>query len=119
MEVNEKKEIANVPKVNILQINLNRSGVAQDLAIQTARERGVDVIIVSEQNRGIPDAMWHEDQRGDAAVYVCNKEFYRVKKLISGKGYVGVSIGQLGIFSCYFSPNAPSAAVELDIAALE
>ena len=39
--------------------------------------------------------------------------------MISGNGYVGVALGQLAIFSCYFSPNVADALVELDLAALE
>ena len=39
--------------------------------------------------------------------------------MISGNGYVGVALGQLAIFSCYFSPNVTDVLVALDLAALE
>ena len=39
--------------------------------------------------------------------------------MISGNGYVGVALGQLAVFSCYFSSNVADALVELDLAALE
>ena len=62
--------------------------------------------------------MWFQDTRGDAALYVCEDELYDAKELSPGNGYVGVAIGQLAIYSCYFSPNAPDALVELDMARL-
>ena len=89
----------------MLQINLNRSREAQDLAILTAREREVDILVISEQNRDLHDAMWFKDKRGDAAIYVCKDEHYRAREVISGNGYVGVALGQLTIFSCYFASN--------------
>ena len=103
----------------MLQINLNRSREAQDLAIQTAREREVATFIISEQNRDLRDAMWFMDKRGDAAIYVCKDDHYRAREMISGNGYVDVAVGQLAIFSCYFSPNVADALVEVDLAALE
>ena len=39
--------------------------------------------------------------------------------MISGNGYVGMALGQLAIFSCYFFPNVADALVELDLDALE
>ena len=103
----------------MLQINLNRSREAQDLTIQTAREREVDILVISEQNRDLHDAMWFNGKRGDAAIYVCKDEHYRAREVRSGNGYVGVALGQLAIFSCYFSPNVADALAELDLAALE
>ena len=111
--------MANFPSVNMLQINLNRSQDAQDLAIQTAREREVGILVISEQNRDLYDVIWFKDKRGDAAIYVCKDEYYRAREVISGNGYVGVALGQLAIFSCYFSPNVADALVEMDLAALE
>ena len=52
--------------------------------------------------------------RDDAAIYVCKDEYCRAREVISGNGYLGVALGQLAIFSCYFSP-----LVELDLDALE
>ena len=60
-----------------------------------------------------------KDKRGDAAIYVCKDEYYNARKLISGNGYVGVALGQLAIFSFYYSPTVAHVLVELDLAALE
>ena len=110
--------IAKIPSIGILQINLRRSRSAHDLAIKTTRDRGAGIIIISEQGRGAHDAMWFQDKRGAAALYVCEDELYNAKELSTGNSYVGVAIGQLAIYSCYFSPNAPDALVELDMARL-
>ena len=40
-------------------------------------------------------------------------------EVISGNGYVGVALGQLAIFSYYFSPNVADVLVELDLDSLE
>ena len=103
----------------MLQINLNRSREAHDLAIQTAREREVGILVISEQNRDLYDAMWFKDKRDDAVIYVCKDKYYRAREVISGNGYVGTALGQLAIFSCYFSLNVADALVELDLDALE
>ena len=60
--------------------------------------------------------MWFQDKRGDAALYVCEDELYDAKELSTGNGYVGVAIGQLATYSCYFSPNALDTLMELDMA---
>ena len=110
--------MAKIPNIGILQINLRRSRSAHDLAIKTARDRGAGIIIISEQDRGAHNAMWFQDKRGNAALYVCEDELYDAKELSTGNGYVGVVIGQLAIYSCYFSPNVPDVLVELDMARL-
>ena len=111
--------MANFPSLNMLQINLNRSREAQDLAIQIAKERQVGILVISEQNRDLHDARWFKYKRGDAAIYVCKDEHYRAREVTAGNGYVGVALGQVAIFSCYFSPYVAEALVELDLAALE
>ena len=63
--------------------------------------------------------MWFKDNRGDAAINVCKDKHYRAREVIYGNGYVGVALGQLAIFSCYFSPNVADALIELDLDALE
>ena len=95
--------MANFSSVNMLQINLKRSQDAQDLAIQTVREKEVGILVISEQNRDLHDAMWFKDKRGYAAIYVCKDEYYRAREVISGNGYVGVALGQLAIQLLFLS----------------
>ena len=105
--------------MNILQNNLNLSQEAQDLAIQTAREREVCIIVISKQNRDLYDTMWFKVKRGNAAIYVCKNRHYRAREVISRDGYVGVALGQLAIFSDYIPTNVADVLVELDLAELE
>ena len=79
--ISAKREMSNFPSVNMLQINLNRSRKAQDLAIQTSREREVGILDILTQNRDLHDAMWFKDARGNAAIYVCKGEHYRARKV--------------------------------------
>ena len=87
--------MAKIPSIGLLKINLRRSRSVHVLAIKTARDRGAGIIIISELDRGAHDAMWFQDKRGDAALYVCEDELYDAKELSTGNGYVGVTIGQL------------------------
>ena len=93
--------MANFPSVNMLQINLNQSREIQDLAIQTAREREVGILVISEQNRDLYDAMWYKDKRDDAVIDVCKEEHYTAREVISGNGYADVALGRLTIFSIF------------------
>ena len=63
--------------------------------------------------------MWFKDKRDDAAIYVYKDEYYRVREVIFGNGYVGIALGQLAIFSCYFSLNVADVLVELDLVTLK
>lgn len=54
--------------MNILQINLNRSGRAQDLMIQYRHEGKIEIVLVSEPS-GVPRGNWLGDTRGLAAVH--------------------------------------------------
>ena len=52
----------------ILQINLGRGRLAQDLMIQNACLLGVDLVVISEPYRMLPE--WIGDATGDAAIWV-------------------------------------------------
>ena len=69
-----------------------------------------NVLVVLEQNRDHRAVMWFKDKRGDAAIYICTDEHYRATE---------GPLGQLAIFSYYFSPNVADVLVELDLATLE
>lgn len=93
--------------MNILEIKLNRSKVVQDLAVQTARNRGSGIVLASEQNQNLPDAMRFQDKKEDVIICAWRKEHHDARKLVSGNGFVGIAIKELAIYSCYFSPDAP------------
>lgn len=89
-----------------LQINLRRSGPARSLLSQAAREKGVDILLISEQPRGPPD-----DERrmssNDLGAQIVLAEMARLSmsREFSGRGYVGVSVGDLLLVSCYLPPS--------------
>ena len=109
--------MANSLSVNMLQINVNWSREVPHFSTQLTRE--VEILLISEQNRDLHDAMWFKGNRGDAAIYVYKNKHYRTREVISSNGYVDVVLGQLAIFSCYFSSNVAEVVGELDPAALE
>ena len=52
----------------ILQINLNRCKLAQNLMVHNAFLLGVDLVVISEPYRMLPE--WIGDATGDTAIWV-------------------------------------------------
>ena len=46
-------------KVKFLQLNLGRGKEAQNLLMQTARERKADVLLISEQHKWSENSAWY------------------------------------------------------------
>ncbi|KAK9711620.1 hypothetical protein QE152_g25370 [Popillia japonica] len=75
----------------ILQTNLGRGRAPHDLAYATAKEKRVDMMLVSEPNKKIAkEKEWITDEREDVAVLVLNKKL-PVIRTKTGKGFVGIS----------------------------
>lgn len=91
-----------------LQANLNRAHDAHNLLLHTAREKEVDVLLVSEPNRKVCN---EHGRKPDAAIYVMDNKL-RVEAAPKGQKFPGVRI-----YSCYFSPNrgAPKYQHQLDL----
>ncbi|XP_015609342.1 uncharacterized protein LOC107274591, partial [Cephus cinctus] len=84
-----------------------RCRAAQDLVLQTAREEGADVLLLSEHNRsGGPDK-WSENETASAAIVVLNSEV-PTRPGGCGEGFVWRWIDNIRAYSCYFSPNVDS-----------
>lgn len=105
--------------VKILQINLNHSKVAQDLAVQRAMEDGANVILVSEPYKISAHDCWFFDENGLAAIYrnplICKES----ARLIDRKPrFVAVKVGITCFYSCYISPNRSIEDFDLFLQAL-
>lgn len=87
--------------MKLLQINLNRSGRAQDLMLQYMYENKIQLALVSEPNR-IPRGNWLGDAIGLAVHWGIGETCALVRR---GKRYVVIEIGEYIIISTYCSPN--------------
>lgn len=99
--------------VSFLQINLGGGSAAQSLMLQTAAENNIDVVIASEfYKHGRVHEQWHRDTSDRAAVAVLTANI-PVDDLGAGNnGFVWVAIGDMRIYSCYWSPNISPADFE-------
>ena len=61
-------------EVKFLQLILGRGKDAQDLLIQTARERGVDVLLIREQYKWSENSAWYKDASRKAGIHICSPD---------------------------------------------
>jgi len=93
--------------INIIQINVDGGRNAQDLLMATANDRGADVIIISEPYRSrSEEEEWFPDITNKAAVVIANSTT-RVREVGPRKnaGFRWVTLDEVTIYSCYWSPN--------------
>ncbi|XP_078051392.1 uncharacterized protein LOC144477538 [Augochlora pura] len=95
-------------EMTILQINLHRCKMAQDLMTQYATEKDYNIVVISELY--CIHSTWYGDLNQDAAIWITpatTKKVKNVQIVFRGKGVVAIAIDDLKIFSCYISPNIP------------
>lgn len=90
--------------MKLLQINLNRSGRAQDLMYQYMHENKTGIALVSELTR-IPGGNWIRDATGLVAIHWGTDESYACALIGRGRGYVAVESKGIIFVSMYCSPN--------------
>lgn len=95
--------------MQILQINLNKSGKAQDLMLQYMRENKIGVALISEPNR-IPGGNWFGEEYGLTAIHWGIDE----SCILAGRGkwYVAVESEGKILVSTYCLPNTGRVAFE-------
>lgn len=91
--------------LKILQINLGRGREAQDLMFNNASQKGIDIILVSEQYAKIEGKPWFQDVLGKAAICVINPRITIDKIEENNENFVVIYTNGIRIYSCYYSPN--------------
>ncbi|KAL5234326.1 hypothetical protein ACI65C_001736 [Semiaphis heraclei] len=90
-----------------------------DLALATANEKAVDIILVSEQYRNKEEEEgWYPDAGGRAAIAVLGRhQIDVIGPCLSGLRWIETN--GLRLFSCYCSPNVPFTEFETFLRRLE
>ena len=60
--------------MKFLNLNLGREKEAQNLLMQTAKDRGADVLLISEQHKWSENFAWHQDASRRAGILVCSPD---------------------------------------------
>ena len=60
--------------MKFLQLNLGWGRDAQDLLMQTAKERGADVLLISEQYKWSENSSWFQDASRRAGILVSSPD---------------------------------------------
>lgn len=96
-----------------LQVNLNRSRPAQDLALQLCTEEKIGVAILSEHHTTPNHPHWASSTDSLAAIHWRPRNCPNpCRSIATGEGYVAARVGTYIVFSCYFSPNRSLAEFE-------
>ncbi|XP_074109276.1 uncharacterized protein LOC141534031 [Cotesia typhae] len=89
----------------ILQGNLNRCALAQNLLRQRVFENKTDVCFICEQYLNIEGKTWFADKMGTAAIWIVNTKNVTVNNIRSGAGFVWIQTPTTYFMSVYLSPN--------------
>ena len=87
--------------------------------MQTARERGADVLLISEQHKWSENSAWHQDASRRAGILVYSPDLSIADFLETDAGFVWVKVAGVRVYSCYLSPNDPFEILETQILLLE
>lgn len=91
--------------MKILQANLHRSRMADDLLSRFILELQADLMIISEQYRDRDVPGWFTDTLGTAAIWVVDPRKTPIDEHGSGRGFVWVRSAATYYVSCYFTPT--------------
>ena len=91
--------------IRCLQVNLGRGCEAQDLLMQAAIEKRVDILLISEQYWKPKTGTWFHDTTSRSAIVVLNNNMIIGKVCESEANYTWADIDGTRVYSFYFSPN--------------
>ena len=78
--------------MKFLQLNLGRGKEAQNLLMQTARERRADVLLISEQHKWSENSAWYQDASRRGGILVCSPDLSIADFLETDAGFVWVEV---------------------------
>ena len=87
--------------------------------MQTARERGADMLLISVQHKWSENSAWYQDASRRAGILVCTPDLSVGDFLESEAGFVCVEVAGVRVYSYYFSPNDPFEVFETPILLFE
>lgn len=94
--------------IRILQGNLHRSRVANDILSQIVLEKEIDLLLISEQYQHQSRSNWYTDTTNTAAIWIATPGKVNVEEHGAGSGYVWVKSNGVTMVSCYLTPNQSS-----------
>ena len=101
--------------MKFLQLNLGSSKDAQGPLMQIARERGSDVLLISEQYIWSDNSACYQDASRRAGILVCSLHLSVGDFLESDAEFVSVEVAGVRVYSCYFFPNDPLEVFETQL----
>ena len=108
------------PQLRVLQVNLGRGERAQDIALQTAREKKVDVLLLSELYRPpANNSRWAFDCSKKVAIVATGSLPLQRIWCSDTPGLVAAEIGCITFLSCYAPPRQPTDEFERFIEAVQ
>lgn len=103
----------------ILQGNLGRAKIAQDLLQDFARQHQARVLLLIEPYRCVSGVRWYADSTGYAAIWVRDLGLLPVDDTRSDAEFTWIKKGGTTYVSVYLSPNDTLEVFEIKFGALE
>ncbi|XP_072400805.1 uncharacterized protein [Diabrotica undecimpunctata] len=94
-----------LPRLRVLQTNVNTARLAHDLAVGFAATGDFDVLVAAEPNPTLVRSRgWFVDSLGGVGVFIRNRQL-RIHGIESHWGFVNVRFENMSFLCCYISPN--------------
>ncbi|CAH2107373.1 unnamed protein product [Euphydryas editha] len=105
--------------MSILQENLNRNVLAQNLLRQRVFEDNTDVCIICEQHSNLEDKTWFTDETNTAAIWTVSSNNVTIINSGCGARFVWIKTSMTYIMSVYLSPNEGISAFRQKLSNIE